>query len=203
MTCPPAIRAAFGVHAVACLLLMTPLLAGCGAAGMQTNASTWQRNVEQYVNQTGGGDPVVLRDVRYKGRPAFAQIGHPVPAESTDTVGLLLGHRTIDGRPSLVYLLAIVEREKLKEMRLAVLQPVTSQGGPTQFRWLLGDSDAAALKKYRDHRRENARGAKDGDEGKADAFPDDGDRFELSVAPTVITATETSSGAAWKLPLKR
>jgi hypothetical protein len=186
----------FGVHALACVSCILLFTTGCSTGGAHVDTATWQRNVETYVTDVGRGDPVVLRDVRYKDRPAFAQIGHPVPGESTDVVGLLLGPRTVNARPSLVYLVATLDRQVLQEMRLAVLQPITSQGRPTQFKWILGNKDDAALKKYRDHQRRRT-GA------KTDTFPADADAFDLTVNPTAVTATEKASGATWTLPLKR
>src|SRR5688500_5138959 len=91
--------------------ILCPILfagVGCSTSGINVTLDTWKEGVEQYVRDVGKGDPVVLRDATYKGRPAFAQIGHPVSSEGTDAVGVLLGHRPIGGRPAFIYLVGLV-----------------------------------------------------------------------------------------------
>ena len=77
------------------LILMT-ICGGCSGGG---SISSWQKSVEGYVSERGKGDPLVLRDVTLPdGRRGFATIGAPVPAESNDINGVLVGHRAIDGQ---------------------------------------------------------------------------------------------------------
>ena len=193
----------FGVLlAVACL---AALCGGCGGGGGTRSVSfdTWRDGVETYVTDTGKGDPAVLRDTTYKGRPAFAQLGNPIAAEGTDAVGVLLGHKPVAGRPSFVYLVGLVEKEKVQDIRLAAVQPIPSQGGKTQFKWLTGKENAAQTKRYLDYRKQQFAQRFPGRQDVPPAytaFPGEGDVFELGVTPAQITATHAGSGATWTLP---
>jgi hypothetical protein len=185
--------------------LLCPLLAwvtGCSTPGVSVSLDTWKESVEQHVREVGMGDPVVLRDAAYKGRPAFAQIGHPVASEGTDAVGVLLGHRPILGRPSFIYLVGLVPKEHVEDIRVAVLQPITSQGGETQFKWLMSPRNAESLRKYTAFRQELYR-KRFPDGGSPPpaytSFPAEEDAFDLAVAPDRVTVTHPPSAAQWNL----
>jgi hypothetical protein len=187
--------------------LLCPLLAwmtGCSTSGVNVSLDTWKESVEQHVREVGKGDPVVLRDAAYKGRPAFAQIGHPVPSEGTDAIGILLGHRPILGRPSFIYLVGLVPSERVEDIRIAVLQPITSQGGETQFKWLMSPPNAESLRKYMAFRQELYRTRFPGGGSPPPAytsFPAEEDAFDLAVAPDRVTVTHPPSAAQWNLSL--
>jgi len=190
-------------------LILCPLLfagvGGCSTSGINVSLDTWKEGVEQYVREVGKGDPVVLRDATYKGRPAFAQIGHPVPSEGTDAVGVLLSHRPIGGRPAFIYLVGLNAKEDVEDIRVAVVQPITSQGGgETQFKWLMSPANAEALRKYKGFRQELYRKRfPDGGSPPAayTSFPGEDDGFDLNVTPDRVTVTHPPSAAQWSLSL--
>jgi hypothetical protein len=185
------------------LVTVAALCGGCGGgATRNVTFDTWREGVETYVNDVGKGDPAVLRDVSYKGRPAFAQLGNPLPAESTDAVGVLLGHRPVAGRPSFVYLVGLVTKEKVEQIRLAVLQAIPSQGQKTQFKWMMGKDDKEQTQRYLNYRKQvfNQRFPGRQDVPPAyTAFPGEGDTFELGVTPAQVTATHAPSGSVWRV----
>jgi hypothetical protein len=114
---------------VLCLSILTlaTLSLGCGGGARQASVSAWQKNVEQYVRVQGKGDPAVLRDLTLSdSRRGFAVVGSDRPSESTDANGVLIGFREIDGRGYFIYLVGVVERQRVKEIRLAAL---TTDGG--------------------------------------------------------------------------
>jgi hypothetical protein len=188
--------------------LLIPLLAssiGCSTSGVRVDLDTWKESVEQYVRDVGKGDPVILRDATYNGRAAFAQIGHPNPAEGTDAIGVLLGHRPVLGRPSFIYLVGLNDKEHVEDIRVAVLQPITSQGGETQFKWLMSPSNAQALNQYKEFRDDLYHKRFSGVGGSPPpaytAFPGQADVFILQAAPEQIVVTHPDSSARWALSL--
>ena len=192
----------FGFFALLCPVLFAGV--GCSTSGINVTLDTWKEGVEKYVLEVGKGDPVVLRDATYKGRPAFAQIGHPVPSEGTDAVGVLLGHRPIQGRPAFIYLVGLVPKEDVEDIRVAVVQPITSQGGETQFKWLMSAPDAESLRKYKGFRQElyRKRFANGGCPPAAyTSFPGEADAFDLNVAADRVTVRHPPSAAQWTLSL--
>jgi hypothetical protein len=182
---------------------LVALCGGCGGGGARAvSFGTWQEGVETYVNDTGKGDPAVLRDTTYRGRPAFAQIGNPLASDGTDAVGVLLGHKPVAGRPSFVYLVGLVDREKVEKIHLAVCQVIPSQGQKAQFKWLVGKDEKEPTQRYLDYRRrlfnERFPGRQDVPPAYT-SFPGEGDVFDLAVTPTQVTATHAPSGAVWRL----
>jgi hypothetical protein len=202
MLAKPHARSLF-VSSVALLLLSG--ITGCSTPGVSVSLDTWKEGVETYVKEVGKGDPVALRDATYKGRPAFAQIGHPISAEGTDVIGLLLGHRPVQGRPSFIYLVGLVDKDQVEDIRVAVLQAIRSQGTDTQFKWLVGTKDDQAVKKYRAYRTDlyKRRFPQGGDPPPPyTSFPGEDDIFDLTVAPDRVTVSHPPSGAQWNLPVK-
>jgi hypothetical protein len=184
---------------VACLLLLAFGAVGCSSGGGGSKDMTaWQRSVEQYIHDRGD-DPAVLRDVTLEdNRPGFAVIGGLDPAKSTDARAVLLGHKTINDKPWFIYLVGIVERQKVQEIRLAALSASPSGG---QYTWRLGPPDTHALKLYRDwgwtEWKKHSADARAKPPPEYTTFPRAFDQFELKVEGTRITATHKESGAAW------
>lgn len=164
----------------------------------------WQKNVEKYVDAQGG-DPLVLRDVTLPeqdnpaGRRGFAMIGGDHPNESTDAAGLLLGHRQVGSRRWFVYLVGLIEREQVKDLRLAAFSADDGQRV-----WRISPKNTQALKKYRDHAEQLWRQRFPGRDKPPPAytmFPRPDDRFDLSVSGHHVVVTHPPSGAHWELDL--
>jgi hypothetical protein len=175
------------------MCLFAPTLVGCG--GSSKNITAWQRGVERYIADHGR-DPVVLRDVTLEdNRPGFAVLGGLDPNKSTDARALLLGHKIIADRPWFIYLVGIVAKQKVQEIRLAALSASGSQ-----TIWRLGPRDNHALKLYRDAGWSDWK-AHGGGTSKPPpqytTFPRESDVFELTIDGTKITATQKPSGAQW------
>ena len=187
------------------LIALAAICGGCGGGTRTVTFDTWREGVETYVNDVGKGDPAVLRDTTYKGRPAFAQIGNPIASEGTDAVGVLLGHKPVAGRPSFIYLVGLVSKEKVEQIRLAVLRAIPSQGQKTQFKWITGKDEKEPTQRYLNYRKQLFTQRFPGRQDVPPAytsFPGEGDVFELGLTPAQVTATHAASGAAWRLPLQ-
>ena len=174
----------------ACVLIglcgVALLCTGCG--GGRATMAQWQREVESYIASRGRGDPNALRDVvSPPGRPIFSTHGGENPAQSTDVIGLLLGQRPIEGEPATIFLVAVVNKGQVQDVRIAALSRQEDR-----LRWRIGAADSRALLAYRDHRRSVP---------QHPPWPAREDAFDLAVTPTAITVTERASGARWTLPL--
>jgi hypothetical protein len=174
------------------------LLAITGCQQEQVSLRTWQDSVEHYVWDEANGDPAALRDLPTPGRwKGFSLISENNPASSTDINGVLLGHRTIGSKTYFIYLVGLVQQQKVQEIRLAALN-ASSDG----FHWTYDRKDDGSLGVYRDF--ENARWRKlfpqrgDGP-WSCTGFPCEGDVFKLTVSDGKITATHEQSGASWAL----
>src|SRR5687768_9196825 len=128
--------------------LLALLALATGGCGPNVSIPRWQRSVNAYVSQTGRGDPNVLRDVTLPGtdRRGFAVIAHHNPDESTDANGLLLAHRDAAGRPWFVYLVGLVKKENVREIRLAALSDTGAK--PV---WRVSQRDKDAERTYREN----------------------------------------------------
>ena len=182
---------------------LTVLCGGCAGGGTRSvSMDTWREGVETYVNDVGKGDPAVLRDTTYQGRPAFAQLGNPIAAEGTDAVGVLLGHKPVMGRPAFIYLVGLVNKEKVEQIHLAICQVIASQGQKAQFKWLVGKDDKDATQRYQEYRKglfaQRFPGRQDIPPAYT-SFPGEGDVFDLAVTPQQVTATHQGSGAVWRV----
>lgn len=184
------------------IALVGLLLAGTGCAPSLTQpvgVREWQAAVEEHVRTQGGGNPTILRDQTIEGgRRGFAILGEPMAKESTDAVGLLLGHKPVGGRPSFIYMLGIVKENVVTEMRLAAL---SVQG--QRFQWQVGNPDPGALQAYRNYRQQQwrARAGSTAEVPRAyTRFPGEGDQFEVTADGNGVRAKHVQSGAAWVLP---
>src|SRR5438105_4556937 len=99
------------------LLLVVLMSGGCGSSSRSVNLPIWEKHVDQFVKEQGKGDPTVLRDVKIAdGIKGFAMLGAQDRGSSTDAVGVLLGHRPIQGRPSFIYLVGLVHRANVEDI---------------------------------------------------------------------------------------
>src|SRR5687767_2455537 len=127
------------------IILLVFLSVGCGGGSRQASVAAWQKNVEQYVRVQGKGDPAILRDVTLSdSRRGFGMVGSDRPAESADANGVLLGFREVEGRGYFIYLVGVVEKQKVNEIRVAAL---TTDGG--RMEWKVAPNDTGALSTYR------------------------------------------------------
>jgi hypothetical protein len=165
-------------------LLIAWSILGTGCAGRSGGLAQWQQDLQDQV-QRQGGDTQVLRETTLRdGRPGYVVFSNADPQKSTDTSGLLIGHRISTGRPWFVYVVGTLKKQEPKELRLVALS--VNQG---RFDWRVGTSDAKALQTYL--AADPARG-----------FPREGDRFDLTPGQSgQIIAVHRTSGARWELPL--
>jgi hypothetical protein len=186
------------------IVLVTAILAlgavGCGGGSRQASVAAWQKNVEQYVRVQGKGDPAVLRDLTLSdSRRGFAMVGSDRPADSADANGVLLGFREIDGRGYFIYLVGVVEKQRVSEIRPAAL---TTDGG--RMEWKVAPNDTGALSNYRTY---NEKFWKQRFPGRTSpppqylGFPTPDDHFQMSVSGNRVTVTHPPSGAKWELTL--
>ena len=182
------------------ILLLLPLGIGCGGGSRQATVAAWQKNVEQYVRVQGKGDPAVLRDLTLSdSRRGFSMVGGDRPTESSEANGVLLGFREVEGRGYFIYLVGVVEKQKVSEIRLAAL---TTDGG--KMEWKVGPGDTGALSTYRSY---NDKFWRQRFPQRASAppqylgFPTPDDHFSMSVSGNRVTVTHPPSKATWELTL--
>lgn len=177
--------------------MLAAVLSGCRS---QPSISSWQGSLSKYVRETGDGDPTVLRNMTLAdNRPGFSVIGHHDTTESTDVNGLLLGHEEIGGRMWFVYLVGLVQKERVSDIRLAA---VSMENGKTI--WRRGEESEKSFNGYR------AYGMKQAKERFPDrktapprytGFPRPDDVFKLMNENGRLVATHEASGARWGLAI--
>lgn len=184
------------------LVRLIPLLALVTLTGCvsQPTLSSWQGSVSKYVRDTGGGDPSVLRDMTLAdNRPGFSVIGHHDTTRSNDVNGLLLGHEQIDGELWFVYLVGLVEKERVKDIRLAA---VSMENGKAV--WKRGKESERSFNAYRDYGMKQAKDrfpARKTPPPRYTDFPRPDDVFKLSNVNGNLVATHEASGARWGLTM--
>ena len=173
---------------------------GCGGGSRSVSIPVWQKNVEQYVRNQGKGDPTVLRDVTLPdARRGYSVIGSDRPSDSTDANGILLGLAQHDGRRWFVYIVGLVSKQKVGEIRLAAL---STDGG--RYEWKVGENDREALKTYRAYLEQMwKKRFPDRELMPADYLncPRPEDNFAMSTSGSTVTVTHPPSGAGWELKL--
>ena len=200
---------AVSVRSLICvsLIVLIAALAGCAP---KNPFIAWQEGVARYVETQGHGSISVLRettDLRSprSHRPAQIIIGEldvPVAGsglfvEARDVRGVLLGVRRVGTDNWFLFLVGVINRQgehpRIEDIRLAGL--VADSRG---LRWSLAEADPAALDRYLSSL------SLTGDKTPHPVqhhvlFPMIEDVFRLDVAGSVVTATDTRSGACWKL----
>lgn len=191
----------FHSRAFALIGLMVPLcVVGCASGSRNVTIAVWEKNIEQYVTEQGKGDPTVLRDVTLPdSRRGYSVIGSDRPDVSSDANGVLLGHRQIGGRSWFIYLVGLVKRQSVEEIRLAAL---TVDGG--KFEWKSGSGDTEALQKYRDYNTRSWR-QRFPQRGTAPpeylGFPRLDDQFQMTISDGQVVVAHPASGAQWELSI--
>lgn len=182
------------------LFMLTTALAGIGcSSGGSASVDSWQRDLVKFV-ELKKNDPNALRDTTINSnRPGFGIIGGENPAKSRDAWGVLLGHPVIEGRPWFVYLVGIVDEQKVEDIRLAAVS--FAGGKPT---WRITKENQRALHQYQVHGRDVWHKAHPNTKNvppEFTTFPRDADRFDLALQDKQIDVTHTDSAAHWRLTL--
>jgi hypothetical protein len=170
-------------------------LSGCTHA---VTMSGWQSSVERYIDNVGQGDPNVLREVTWpKSARAFSVIENSQPGKSQDANGLLLAAPQIGDRRWFVFLVGIVNKQIVCEIHLAAL----SAQGPERI-WRTGPNDQNAVKAYLEF-KQNLWHERFPDRPTPappyTIFPQEDDRFSVTVERGRVIVTHPASGARWEL----
>ena len=174
----------------------------CLAAGCQQQVTlrTWRDEVEHYVWDQGNGDPTVLRDLPTPGSwKGFSIISENDAASATDVNGVLLAHRSIGSKNYFVYLVGLVEKQQVRDIRLALMNELGDG-----YEWRSSRRNNEALKTYVDFKTGQWKKLfPDRADGpwSYSSFPSEGDVFKIAVAGNRVTATHEASGAQWMLEL--
>lgn len=177
-------------HRLLLCCLLAALVGGCAStSSAPVSVPTWQESVENYVRKEGNGDPSVLRNMTWSpGQKGFSVLSAAQPAQATDVHGILLAHPAAGGRTWFVFLVGQVEKQDVKDLRLAAL---SSRG--SELDWKLTPADPKALARYRQHRQTDPK--------KTVAFPRASDLFDVSATGGRVTVTDRASGAQWSVNL--
>ena len=191
--------------------LLLVFLSGCASSSIQT----WQRSLEEFVENKGDGDLNVLRNV--EGRPSkneFGVIGAKTGGmvffspRRTDANGVLLGLKRIRERSWYIFLVGTVEYRgsfvnfPLDDPQLTDIRLIALSGREGEFEWVVSEPDAAALSQYcQPHLEAWRRGhpSRTAATESPTVFPTPKDIFRLTVEPPVVTATDEYSGARWAI----
>ena len=190
------------------------LAGGCAANPIKA----WQASLQEYVEEQGNGDLNVLRTIdRSPSESDFGLIGaghEGIPfvlPGRTDANGVLLGHRTHDGRGWYVYLVGTVRYHgafvdfPLDDPRLTDIRLAAVSGGGGTYDWMLGPPDKAAVDHYcrpqLDEWRRSHPSRAEATEAPT-TFPTPADDFRLDVSPEAFTVVDDHSQATWTLPLE-
>jgi hypothetical protein len=171
-----------------------------GGCAKSVSFDTWRAGVEDYVRNHGGGDPAVLRELNATpSHPGYRMIGSARPSESTDAVGLLVGNAEVSGRPWLVFLVGLVDKQKVEDIRVAALSVRDNE-----FTWRMSRADDRAVDAYVNHNRGLA-GRRFPDRRKEPpeylSFPREEDRFEMTTQGQSVGVTHPPSGAKWRVTI--
>ncbi|MGB7161324.1 MAG: hypothetical protein WBD40_24915 [Tepidisphaeraceae bacterium] len=183
-------------HAAILSLLFS--VVGCAS---KASVSSWQKSVTDYVKEQGAGDPIVLREVTLPdARPGFSVIGHHDAPVSTDVNGVLLGYDQIGERLWFIYLVGVVDKHQVTDIRLDALSMHRGK-----MVWKRGPASKQALEAYRQHGIKQARERfpdRKTPPPKYLGFPRADDEFSVSKGEGGrIQATHSGSGARWELTL--
>ena len=178
-------------------LLCLSLLAGCVRP---VSLEIWQESVEKYVREEGNGDPGVLRDMTWDGKErGFALIGNEWPQMSTDAHGVLLDHVMAGGRPWEVFIVGVVQKQVVEDIRLALLW---TDG--VEFAWQVTPEAAGELERYKAFHLKLWRerfGEREPVSPAYTSFPLERDVFRLEVAGDEVRCMHEGSGAMWAVKM--
>jgi hypothetical protein len=173
-----------------------------GEARAREIVTVWQRQLADYLDHTGGGDPAALAQLpvrRATGtlRPARVTFGAldvdagGAERDGFDVQGLLLTPRPNAGAEPYVFVVGIVQREGYRPMAVVDIRLVAMVTRGERLEWSVGDGDPQALMRYRALL----------DPTVPLRFPADKDRFDLVPCAPRVCAGEQLSSARWSLDL--
>jgi hypothetical protein len=178
------------------LLWLVLAFSFAGGCAKSVNFDTWRAGVEDYVKNHGGGDPAVLRELDADpSHPGYTMISADRPSESTDAVGVLVGNATVAGRPWAVFLVGLVDKQKVDDIRVAALSVRDNK-----YTWRMSKKDDRAVDAYVNYNRGLARRRfPDRKNEPVDylGFPREEDRFEMTQQSESVGVTHPPSGAKW------
>jgi len=182
---------------LAAAFLVSSFAGGCAKS---VNYDTWRAGVEDYVKNHGGGDPAVLRELNVDPSHAgYRMIGANRPSESTDAVGVLVGNAMVADRPWVVFLVGLVDKQRVHDIRVAALSVRDNK-----YTWRMSKKDDRALKAYVDHNKGLAhRRFPDRKKEPIEylGFPREEDRFEMTQQGESVGVTHTPSAAKWHVTI--
>jgi len=164
--------------------------------------SIWQEQVRRYIHREGNGDPAALahvtalrsRDVLRPARITFGvlDLDTDLPGRSGwDVQGLLVGTHPESVHPWYVFVVGIVRRGDYRPWMLQDLRLVALARQGAKLAWQMSAPDPRALQRYRDTFAVSG----------SVHFPNESDRFSMTVAGDRIRVEEARSGADWVLTL--
>lgn len=164
--------------------------------------STWKDRLGTYIEREGAGDPAVLahtrtlqpRDVQRPSRITFGvlDVDSGVPGrDGWDVQGVLIGKQASGGYTWYVFLVGVIQRSGYRPMWIGDIRLVALSSQAGVQRWRTSAAQPQALARYLTTF------------AAADPlrFPDDGDRFQMTVAGDRVEVQESESGAEWFLQL--
>jgi hypothetical protein len=199
-------------------VLLLAVLAACSTRSVHTDIATpqaslvegkanrliaiWQEQLRQYINREGKGDPAVLSqtrplhaaDVLRPGRITFGVLdadadlpGH----NGWDVQGVLIGKQESGGRNWYVFVVGMIRRSDYRPRDVEDIRIVALAADGGKGRWKTSAAEPQAVRRYRD-----AFAGSD-----TVRFPDDTDKFDMTVSEGQVHVRETQSGATWTLRL--
>jgi len=174
------------------------VLIALGCASRQVTLADWQKSVDDYVWNQANGDPNCLRDTGWnETHKGFSVLGDPLPQEATDAHGMLLAHKPFQGRPHFVFLVAIVQRRVVRDVRIAAL---SAEDG--RLCWTMSQADSQQTRTYSEYREKSWRARYAGRREPPPSYVAFGaadDSFDLTLWDNEIAVVHQPSGARWVL----
>jgi hypothetical protein len=199
-------------------VLLLIVLAGCSTRSVHTDLaasqanladstarrliSSWQQQVRQYIDREGEGDPAVLArtralhspDVLRPSRITFGVLdaeadlpGH----NGWDVQGVLIGKQQSEGQNWYVFLVGMIQRSDYRPREVQDIRIVALSAHHGKLSWETGAAEPGALLRY----RSTFAGS------DPVRFPEDTDRFDMTVSGDEVHVQEIQSGATWTVRL--
>ena len=191
--------------ALAGLQALTVFAGGCASPSGRAGLSTWEMRVEERVADSGHGDLNVLRVAAPDSPvPMFGVLGGAEPEGSTDVAGLLLGKRASENRVWYFFLVAAIEDQQIRAIRLVAVSaraaadaeslPAGDRGHAEDqgLEWRVGPGDPDTFTLYRQSIAQFIVSPDPLARWKSGV-----DRFDLAGTGSRWRATHAASGAVW------
>lgn len=187
-----------------CFLLFIAANAGCAS---KKPILEWQKNLAQYIEHKGNGDPSIMRDTLYMhsrrslrpSRITFSDtLSHSgiLPFASKKIInGVLIDMRRIGNRYWFFFLVGISNPDArgIEDVRL-----VGFTSGKNKLHWCVSDHDPEVVSQYLGALQNVSPGTTP-DRYYLVNFPSPLDIYNLDVSDNAVMVTENRSGAVWKL----